>query len=126
MLGGTRQLGFAAYHEAVAGDSNDSDPWQFFALRSQTMITHGVIGAVIGAVATVLVLFIAAPAGHGHAILTLVWILAGLVEFLALLSIGMGILGRIMWKRRQAILHSRPPTDIAAKNPANDTDPLTE
>lgn len=108
---------------AMAGDSYSGDPWQSFARRSQPMIVQGVIGGVVGAVGIVMVLVIA-PAGH--MIGTLAWILVGLLEFVALLSVCVGVLGRVMWKRRQAVLHSQPPADIAGKRPAIDTSPPAE
>jgi hypothetical protein len=104
---------------AMAGDSYSGDPWQSFARRSQPMIVQGVIGGVVGAVGLVI-----APAGH--MIVTLAWILIGLLEFVALLSVSVGVLGRVMWKRRQAVLHSQPPADIAGKRPAIDTSPPAE
>ncbi|MDT5028079.1 MAG: hypothetical protein QOE61_4505 [Micromonosporaceae bacterium] len=108
---------------ATAGDYYSSDPWQSLAHRSQPMIAQGIIGGVIGAVGIVMVLVIP-PAGH--MIVTLAWILVGFLEFVALLSVGIGVLGRVMWKRRKAVLHSQPPADIAGKSPAIDTSPPAE
>ena len=93
------------------------------AVTTEPMIAQGIIGGVIGAVGIVVVLVIA-PAGH--MLVTLAWILVGFVEFVALLSVGVGVLGRVMWKRRQAVLHSQPPADLAGKGPAIDTSPPAE
>lgn len=108
---------------AMARDFASSDPWQSIAHRSHAMITQGIIGGVIGAVAVILVLAIA-PAGH--VLITAIWILVGVLEFVAVLSVCVGILGRVMRKRRQAVLHSRPPVTLADKSPAIDLSPPAE
>lgn len=108
---------------AMAGDHSNSEPWQSIAHRSRATILQGIIGGVLGLIGIVLVLVIA-PAGH--VMVTVAWILVGLLEFVALLSVGVGALGRVVWKRRQAALHSQPPATMADKSPAIDTSPPAE
>lgn len=64
-----------------------------------------------------------APAGH--VLITVAWILVGVLEFVAVLYVGVGVLGRVMWRRRQAVLHSTPPAGMADKSPATGTSPPT-
>ncbi len=108
---------------AMARDFASSDPCHSIADRSHAIIARGIIGGVIGAVSAVAVAVVLAIAPAGHVLITAIWILVGVLEFVAVLSVCVGVLGRVMWKRRQAVLRSRPPVTLADKGPAIDLSP---